>query len=168
LDVKAPGASIALGGNAETSSASNKKLEVTTVVRLLSVTQSMTEEGHYRWIVEGQTKNKLMGRPWDSDKPRLALIDGRANRKSGIPPTVRVEVRCRREDLVIEGIEPTDSTILELVKNRVGISNNIAAAESYIRDQLAELGLQAENIDDRFGRLTVASVTANPLQKQSS
>jgi hypothetical protein len=36
----------------------------------------------------------------------------------------------------------------------------MAAAESYIRDRLSEEGLDVKNIDDIFGQLTLANVTA--------
>lgn len=78
----------------------NSKLELTTAVELMIVVQSQTADGHYRWTVESPRSSVLVGRPWDANKqPRLKLVDKRKDRSKGIPPTVRVEVRCRREDL---------------------------------------------------------------------
>jgi hypothetical protein len=87
---------------AQVSRAASEKLEVSATVKFLAVTQSKTADGHYRWQVEPRTDSVLEGRPWDAVKqPRLRLIDQRKDRNKGIPPTVRVEVRCRREDLPI-------------------------------------------------------------------
>jgi hypothetical protein len=138
-----------------------KRVSVSSAIKTMLVTQSQTEEGHYRWIIETQTSKTLEGRPWDPNKqPRLKLIDLRKSRSKGIPPTVRVEVRCRREDFVIDNLEIKDSTLWKVVKSKAGFINKIAAAESYIRDHLIREGLEVENIGDIFGQVTLASTTA--------
>jgi len=142
----------------------SKKLEVSETIQLILATQSKTEDGHYRWLMEPGNSSVLKGRPWDAaKKPRLKLVDCRSDRGKGIPPTVRVEVRCRREDLAIEDIEIKDKKLWESVKNRIGFKNRLAAAESYIRDRLTEEGLQVKNISDVFGQITLGSTTAQPV-----
>jgi hypothetical protein len=156
--------SASLEANAEASIAASKKLEITSTISLMLVTQSRTVDGHYRWSVESQLGKILEGRPWDGSKqPRLKLIDQRKDRSRGIPPTVRVEVRCRREDLVIDDLEIKDQTLWETAKNKFGFKNRMAAAESYIRDRLTEEGLEVRNIDDIFAHLTLGSVTAGTV-----
>lgn len=93
-------------------------------------------------------------------QPRLTLIDQRKDRSKGIPPTVRVEVRCRREDLMIGDLEIKDEGLWESVRRRVGFKNKLAAAESYIRDYLSQEGLEVKNIEDIFGTVTLASAMA--------
>jgi hypothetical protein len=106
----------------------------------------------------------LDGRPWDAEKqPRLKLVDQRRNRSAEIPPTVRVEVRCRREDLVIQNLEIKHKGIWNSLKKRLGFKNRMAAAISYIRDRLTEEGLDVENINDVFGQLTLGSATAETV-----
>jgi hypothetical protein len=106
--------SLSAESGGETDLTSSKKLSVSGTVRLMLVTQSQTDDGQYRWLVEPSTKAFLDGRPWDSFKrPRLRLIDKRKDRNRGIPPTVRVEVRCRREDLLIEDLTVKDETLWE-------------------------------------------------------
>ena len=99
----------------------NSKLELTTAVELMIVVQSQTADGHYPWTVESPRSSVLVGRPWDANKqPRLKLVDKRKDRSKGIPPTVRVEVRCRREDLIIENLEIKDEGLWGSVKRKAG------------------------------------------------
>jgi hypothetical protein len=147
------------GGQA--SITSTKKLEVSAIVQFMFVTQSKTGEGYYRWAVEAGSNEGLEGRPWDGARqPRLKLIDKRKDHTKGIPPTVRVEVRCRREDLIIEDIHVKDERLWEDVKSRMGFKNKLLAAEAYIRDRLAEEGIVVSNIEEIFSQITLGSVIA--------
>jgi hypothetical protein len=140
---------------------SNRKLETSTTVDFMKVTQSKTADDHYRWTIEARRTRTLEGRPWDGVKePRLKLIDQRKDRSKGIPPSVRVEVRCRREDLIIEDLEVKDETVWKSLKSKVGFANRLAAAESYIRERLAEEGFEISNVNDIFSELVLGSATA--------
>jgi hypothetical protein len=142
------------------------KLQLSSQIRLMIVTQSKTAGGDYRWIVEPQVSGVLSGRPWDALKePRLKLLDQRKNRTKGIPPSVRVEVRCRREDLFIQDLQIKDETLWEAAKRKVGFRNKMAAAVSYIRNKLSEEGLEVSNIEDAFSEITLAAATAEPVQR---
>jgi len=154
-------ASAAIEGGAQASRSASKKIEVSGAIQLMLVRQSKTAEGYYRWSIEPRAIKALEGRPWDAVKqPRLTLVDRRKDRSKGIPPSVRVEVRCRREDLSIDDLEIKDEGIWEAVKRRAGFRNRMAAAISYIRDHLSAEGLEVRNIEDAFGHVTLASVTA--------
>jgi len=153
-------ADVSIAGEASLSS--RQELEVTSLVQLCLVTQSKTEDGFYRWIVEAQARESLQGRPWEGNKSRLTLLDTRRDRDKGIAPMVRVAVRCRREDLVIDDLELKDEGVWDSIKDKTGFGNRMAAAESYIRDQLIKVGLEVGNIEDKFGRLSLASVIAQP------
>jgi hypothetical protein len=155
---------ISADAGAQANISSTRKLEISANVQFMVVTQSINADGHYRWIVEPRRSRILEGRPWDGVRvPRLKLIDKRKDRSKGIPPTVRVEVCCRREDLVIENLEVKDNSVWEKVKSRAGFANRMAAAESYIRDRLTEEGLDVQNIREIFGELTLGSIMAEPL-----
>lgn len=175
---KGTSASIGLAASADTSSSpggraavtaaasktiqqkQSKKLELRRNVAMMMVTQSKSGEGHYRWIIEA-SGDFLEGRPWNAEKqPRLKLIDRRKDPSKGIPPTVRVEVRCRREDLIITDLQIKDEKIWESLKTRIGYKNREAAAISYIRSKLTEENLEVENLEDIFGQLTLGSTTA--------
>lgn len=127
----------------------------------MMVTNSKTEEGYYRWTIKPSAGKFLQGRPWDAEKnPRLRIVDKRKDPAKSIPPSVRVEVRCRREDLLVEDLQIKDDGIWEAAKKRLGFNNRMAAAISYIQNRLTEEGLEVGNIEDDFGHLTLASVTA--------
>lgn len=142
----------------------SKEFEMSGDVPLISVTQSKTADGHYRWLLEPHNSRALEGRPWDAVKqPRLALEDNRKDPYSGIPPMGRVEVRCKREDLEIEDLVIKDESQWEALKRGFGFGNKMAAAESYIRDRLMDEGLDVVNIEDVFGQITLGSVIAEPI-----
>jgi hypothetical protein len=143
--------SIGTGVKAESSVTAKEKIETSQIVQLMLVTQSKTEDGNYRWVITPQAQKVLEGRPWDANKnPRMKLVDGRRNRSKGIPPTVRIEVHCRREGLEIRDIEIKDETLWEKLSEKAGLRNKIVAAESYLRDRLAEEGLEAGQISDEL------------------
>lgn len=154
-------ASMSAEASADASVQGTRRLEISSAIELMIITQSQTDEGHYRWLVEPSVGGVLQGRPWNAaDQPRLKIIDRRKNRSKGLPPIVRVEVRCRREDLIIDDLQVKDASVWENATSRLGFKNRIAAAESYIRDRLSKEGLEVGNIGDPFGRLTLGSVTA--------
>jgi hypothetical protein len=122
----------------------------------------MTLSGDYRWLVQAVGSATLSGRPWDPySEPRLTLKDKRGDRSKGIPPTVRIDVRCLREDLNIAGLETKDETLWQKIRERSGFKNRLAAAESYIRDRLLREGLSVGRIEDPFGELLIATTTAH-------
>jgi hypothetical protein len=153
--------SLTAESDAESTISASEKLEMSSDVRLMFVTQSKTADGHYRWSVESNGKAALQGRPWDGAKePRLTLIDIRKDRSKGIPPTVRVEIRCRREDLIITDLEIKNESLWDTAKRRAGFKNRLAAAEAYIRERLSDEGLEVKNIDEAFSQLTLGTATA--------
>lgn len=76
---------------------------------------------------------------------------------------MRVEVRCRIEDLEITDLVLKDDTIAQVVKRSVGFDNRRAAAEAYIRSLLSREGLRFENIHDPFGVIALADVAVEEL-----
>jgi hypothetical protein len=161
LDLAGGRAFLSSEATAQVSKRKTRKLELKSKVALMMVTQSRSPEGYYRWLVESSDGGLLDGRPWDAAKqPRLQLIDRRSNPSKGIPPTVRVEVRCRREDLMVSDLQTKDEGLWESVKSRIGHRNRIAAAISYIRNRLSEENLEVENMEDVFGQLTLGSALA--------
>ena len=63
--------------------------------------------------------------------------------------------------MLIEELKLKDETLWQEVKARAGSKNRIAAAVSYIRDQLLQEGLYVANIEDAFGQLTLGSAIAH-------
>ena len=149
-----------LGGKQETTT--DEKVLLEGQFKLMDVTQSTTADGFYRWLVSPRNGEKLDGRPWDAQEDvRLKIVDQRPENTKSVPPTVRVEVRCKKEDLLIEGIEIKNKESWKIAKKRQGFKNRMAAAEAYIRSKLYEEGLQVSNFEDVFGDVTIASAAAD-------
>jgi hypothetical protein len=98
-----------------------------------------------------------MGRIED---PLLKLVDQRTNRRKGIAPSARLEIRCLREDLEIQDIEIKDSGLWEKLVNRDGSKNRLKAVEAYIKNQLEKESLEAGDLSDKFAKITLAEVIA--------
>jgi hypothetical protein len=154
-------------GEVGVQSSGKKKSETQTKTIITSrfsdmlVTQSMTAERDYRWSIECRPGEVLDGRPWDGLKhPRMKIIDTRRDPDSGVPPAVRLEMRCRREDLSISSIQLKDNNMWKRVRSRLGFGNRILAAEAYIIHRLAEEGLTTRNFSDRYGEILLATTIA--------
>lgn len=147
----------------ERASSDVEKIESASDVESFSITQSRSDDGHHRWLLTAQIEEAMSGRPWDPVKqPRLALVDQRPEGGGSLPPSVRVEVRCRREDLIISDLQIKNEQNNSKLTARKGAENRLAAAESYIRDRLIENGLETPDLQEAFSRLTLASVPAIP------
>lgn len=128
------------------------------------VMQSKTPEGQYRWTLTPSLGKHLEGRGWDAaSEPRLKVEDRRTDRAKGLPPTLHVEVRCKREDMEIEEIEVKDQARWERIKQQVGFDKRMAAAESYIRSKLASEGLEFGDLSEDFADVTIASIICQPI-----
>jgi hypothetical protein len=161
LSPKKADAQLTLGLAGGGSVSSERTVEVAGEIPIMTVMLSRTPEGYYRWAIEPTTANYLDGRPWDrTQAPRMKLIDQRKHGLKDLPPAVSVEVRCRREDLIIDDITLKNKSRWEALTRRPGFKNKMAAAESYIRDRLAQEGLAVSNFPDIFGELALASVMA--------
>jgi hypothetical protein len=159
-----PLASLGLGVAGSETIDDETRLAITRAVGAMSVTQSRSEDGHYRWVVTPTLEDVLRGRPWDSAAPRLKIIDYRNERTVGLPPIVRVEVRCRRQDLNIEDISLKDGQKWRSIKRDTYFVNKRAAAESAIRDRLISEGLFYEDVEEIFASITIADVEAEAYE----
>ena len=126
------------------------------------VTQSMTREGYYKWELRSLAGSRLEGAAWKAiEEPRMKLIDKRKRPlKKSIAPVVRVEVRCRREDLIIRDLHIKEETLHKKLISQFVPRNRIAAAEAYIRDQLMKEGLEVGDLSELFRQITLGSATA--------
>lgn len=156
---------VGLGG--ERSRSRSTDIELAADIQNIAITQARSDDGHYRWRLVPQLGESLVGRPWDATKsPRMKLVDRRSKPEKEIPPSVRVEVRCRREDLLITDVALKDENLWARLKGKSGHQNRLAAAESLIRDRLIEDGLEVGDMHELFARITLASVHAMPVPPQ--
>lgn len=152
-----------LEARADSSVSASEKVEIEERIQLMVIHQSKTHDGNYRWDITPESAQTLNGKPWEAEvSPRGTLIDTRADKDKGIPPTVSVEVRCLREDMIISDIMIKDEKKWDIFKTGGSQKAKLAAAESYIRDKLILEGLEFESVDERFGAITLTSVVAEP------
>lgn len=159
----------AAGGiNLEVGSSSSRErsLEITQATFGMTATQSRNGEGDYRWAVSPTVGEVLDGRPWASDIPRLTMEDRRSDKGKTLPPTVRVEVRCRREDLHITDIALRDEGRWNAIKLGAEHRNKIKAAEALIRTRLFEEGLisGSDDLSDPYAVMTLTAVAAESVR----
>ena len=94
----------------------------------------------------------------------LKLIDQRKDSNAGIAPVIRLELRCLREDLLIENIRVKDEAFNEKYLKLYGNRNRLAAAEAFIRNKLSEHGLEVGDIKEDYAKLILGTVTAAALR----
>jgi hypothetical protein len=154
--------SLGATAQAEAKRAEKSKWKRTEEVAIIKVTYRFDNfEKCDRWTFEPGIGPILDGRPWLAlESPLLQLVDQRNDRTRGIEPSVRLVIRCLREDLDISDIEIKNPTARERISASVS-SNRMKAAEAYIRNKLEEAGLEVGDISDKFGKITLADVFAN-------
>jgi hypothetical protein len=147
------------------SAAHNKVVAIAETLGSITVIHSKTDDGDHRWSLSPSATDELEGRPWNSGSPRLKVIDTRTDRDKGLSPSVRVEVRCRREDLHITDIAMKDEGKWSLIKLGPDHRNKVAAAEALIRTRLFEEGLLSSNgdISDPYTHMTLAAISAESI-----
>lgn len=155
--------SLKAGANAGIEETRTEETETESTQKLIVATQSKTIDGHYRWQLSPTQGEHLHGRGWDAaTEPRLKVEDRRSDRTKGISPTIHVEVRCKREDLIIEDLHVKDEARWKKYIGRPGFEKRMAAAESYIRSRLSEEGLEFGELNEDFADITIASVICDP------
>jgi hypothetical protein len=160
LLISGPSGSGSLSAEAATKGSTEENTEVSETLAAMSVKNSKTEDAQHRWTLTPTLQDYLDGRPWNAKaEPRLKLVDLR-KRKTGLPPAVRIEVRCRREDLIIKKIKLKDKSRRDVIQARADQRNREIAAEAYIRDQLLRRGLVVGDLRDASAQMTLAMVFA--------
>lgn len=164
-DASSKGAKAGLRGKVGAKLGGRRERTITTTQAFkgMDVTQNRTPEGDYRWMIEpSPNAPRLEGRPWNAEKvPRLELIDQRETGSKSMPPVVRVEVRCLREDLDISDIRLGDASAWSLIARRKNALNRRIAAEAAIRTLLTEEGLVVGDMADPFAELVLAMTPAD-------
>lgn len=115
-----------------------------------------TPDKHPGWEVENIDKKFLKGSPWNaSDAPRLKV----KRNSSAEQPYVRIEIRCRREDLRIEDLELKDPVKQSRFLNRPDPDKNRAAAEQVIKEELVKAGfLELPDMTEGFSNILIADI----------
>lgn len=153
-------------GGVSGSASRDHLVEVSETVRSIVAVHGKAADGAHFWTLSPAMGDTLDGRPWDGvQEPRLTLVDTRKADSRSLPATVRVEVRCRREDLEISEIVLTDQKQQGLFKKDPNRRNKLAAAEALIRTRMFEEGLleNSADLNDPYARMTIAVVSAESV-----
>ncbi len=127
----------------------------------IRVELTKSPDSDYRWEVSADDEDLLQGAAWNAKEPRATLVLNTKLTSSKIQPGgVRFEVRCLREDLIINDVELKDPTLFDRLRQSIFPANKAMVAVQYIRDELLRSGLQASNVEDKFGLFTLAAAIA--------
>jgi hypothetical protein len=130
----------------------------------IKVCHAQSEGKDQKWSFEPDLEAVLKGKPWNAnDMPILDIVDRRKDSSEGIAPVVTLELRCLREDLHIENIVVKNPNFWERVGPKWNNRNHVIAAEAFIRNKLAEHGLETVDLGDAYSRLVLGTVTASTL-----
>lgn len=139
-----------------------RKTETKTTEDISSMRVTQRRGGNdYVWIIEPGVDDFLNGRPWDAEQePRLRVRDKRSDGSKQIEPSIRIEVRCLREDLDIHDIVINrEGRFVSVLTDPFG-RNKLAAAEAVIRTRLFQEGLTVGDMADPFAQLILCAVVA--------
>lgn len=149
------GLSGGVGGAAAGEVAFADKAELTQPVATMEVTHRATADG-YAFVIRPRSGDRLEGPAWSTELPKAKIHDSGHKRKRGEPPDVRVELRCRREDLIIENVEFVDSQALPFWK--LDRAKQVAI-EQYLKEELSRVGFDVGTLSEPFAQLILADVT---------
>lgn len=119
-----------------------------------------TTEGHPAWEVRAVGTSRLEGTPWDAaDAPRLKVRRLAERNGLGDKPSLRIEMRCRREDIEISDLELKDNEKQGWFSKRSNKDINLAAAEQVIKAELLSAGFfRSPDLSEAHSELLIADV----------
>lgn len=129
-------------------------------VRDFLVQHFKTPDGDFGFEVRSSTRDKVLsGTPWDArNAPRLEVVRSAERNADGDKPTVRIELRCRRQDLYISGLEPKDPKLKKTLL-RDNSDLRIAAAEQVIKEEICRAGfLPLPDLSEKHSEVLVADL----------
>lgn len=157
-----PKAGASAAASTGTSHAEERTFKTEDEVRLILSTHRKASDGSHLWELVPASASSLQGQCWDAVRePRLSVRDTRVQERQ-MEGICRVEVRCKREDLLVEDITLKDAGLLKRLATDNFYHNRIAAAEAYIRRALTYRGLDHGDLDELFSDISVAMVTVDP------
>lgn len=117
--------------------------------------QSKRSDGQYCWELAPRTAKHLLGKVWDAVSEPLLSV--KFATESRMDPVVRIEIRCRREDLLISNVQIKNTSGFERF-SLGSTKNKMAAAEAFIINALSSRNLDVKNFDDPFGEIVLADM----------
>lgn len=147
------------------------------ILPLLLGERSETHDGHLCWTVRRTDGGAgLEGLLWDArqGEPRFQLVDRRPteartrSERTGLHPTITVEVRAKREDLEIDGIELTDPEQRRFSAGLFKRPLAVKTAEAFIARELKREGLRVGDIHEPFSDLVVGDMLVSLVDDGNS
>lgn len=106
--------------------------------------QHFTRESAVGWEITSRSAEPLKGSPWDATaSPRFKVKRSSPRNAEGNKPTIKLEVRCRREDIEILELKAKDPAIMKRLMQRAHRDRHLVVAEQMIKDQIAKEGFLA-------------------------
>lgn len=143
----------------------NKKSKFKENTANIAATHAKSADGHHCWRLTPARHRTLYGPVWDSKKePRLAVIDNRTKKQRQrdsdreLYPEAIIEVRCKREDIVIEDIKLKNNAADVEWRSRAGSAERLAAAEGYIKECLRNENLDAGDMSEIFSDIVLFNI----------
>ena len=147
-----PSGGVETSANFDISDKSVATVNVSGEVSQFAVRQ-YNSDGRHSWEISPITGQKLAGKVWNPvQEPRLSVKHTAP--KSKIDPVCRVQVSCKKDDIVIDKIEIKKGVSL---KDRFK-SNREAAASAFLRKILSQHGLEYGDFDEKFSDVMMADV----------
>lgn len=143
------------GAKRRAAETAKKIVEVSEETSNILTSHRATEQG-YAFALRPQLGDRLSGAAFDVGQKRMSIRYRAPDEKSYEAPEPRVEVRCRREDLIIENIEfsdPTKRGFFNLSKEKK------LAVEQYIKSELEAIGFLVGDMNDSYSIMTLADVS---------
>lgn len=170
IGLAATGVSGSASAGAKASLSQTDTVNSSEVMRAIVAQHGKTHDGHYSWELGSSANVVLSGPVWDApNERRFEMLDKRSDKlreqddTTNNQPVMRVQVRCRREDLKIDDIEVTDEERQGFFAKRSNQDKRMAAAESFIRDALIKEGLMPVDLSGEYVELILADCMVEKL-----
>ncbi|MBG6161503.1 hypothetical protein IWQ54_001153 [Labrenzia sp. EL_195] len=111
------------------------------------------DESLYIFEIEAADSGILLGNPWGCEGPILSVQGSNATRTKRVPPELKIEIKCKREDLAIEDIQFKENSAYNIFSLK---REKIIAAEQYIKLSLLKTGLPCGDLSDPFHTVALA------------
>ncbi|NYS24354.1 hypothetical protein HUK65_05055 [Rhodobacteraceae bacterium 2376] len=153
------GLSLGADANAETRAALRTQSSTRRSVGRFLV-QHFKEQERYGWTISSSDGQPMDGAPWDAGaEPRLTVKRAQERNSEGNKPSMKIVIRCRREDIEILDLEPKHPAITEKLRMSAHRARHIAAAEQVIKRAIERKGfLTAPDLSNKDSVVMVADM----------
>lgn len=145
--------------NASIEGSASQDIQTTEAFQEILCQHFTTPDNAHAWRIEsGEGADVyLAGSPWDASDHHRMKIKKKSDGSSGGSISMKIEVRCLREDIEILDLEIKNSEKQRKFQLKANKAVNLAAAEQLIKEELQKAGfLEIPDLSERYSRLIVA------------